>query len=79
MLIPIVITFSGMLISVSSIVAPFLSPDGHKCNSRRFCTLITWTEGVTLHMANFADVDTWLREQKRRSEVIPQCITCEVE
>ena len=44
----IVITFSGMLISVSSIVAPFLSSDGHTCSSRRFCTLITWIEGVTL-------------------------------
>jgi hypothetical protein len=37
-----------MLISVSSIVAPFLSSDGHTCSSRRFCTLIIRTEGVTL-------------------------------
>ena len=33
-----------MMISVSSIVAP----DGHTCSSRRFCTLIIWTKGVTL-------------------------------
>jgi hypothetical protein len=45
--IPIVITFSGMLISVRSIIAPFLSSDGHTCSLRRFCTLITWIEGVT--------------------------------
>ena len=43
----IVITFSSMLISVSSIVAPSLSPDGHTCSSRRFCTLIIWTKRVT--------------------------------
>jgi hypothetical protein len=43
----IIVTFSGVLILDSSIVAPFLSPDGHTCSSRRFCTLITWMDGVT--------------------------------
>src|SRR5262249_17907482 len=41
--IPIVITFSGMLISVSSIVAPFLSSDGHTCNSRRWTDIRNMT------------------------------------
>jgi len=39
-------TFSGVLISASSIVAPSISPVGYMCSSRRFCTLITRIEGA---------------------------------
>lgn len=36
----ILMTFSGVLISASSFVAPSISPVGHTCSSRRVCTLI---------------------------------------
>ena len=41
----ILMTFSGVLISASSFVAPSISPVGHTCSSRRVCALIIWTEG----------------------------------